>query len=106
MEHWLHGGETSLENTVLLCSAHHWMVHEGGWTVTAGADDRFAFESPAGRWVSLLPSGELVSDAAGWLREWAEENDLDLGSEVNAPLGDGKKPNYALAVDALLAAGE
>ncbi|TMF26980.1 MAG: DUF222 domain-containing protein, partial [Chloroflexi bacterium] len=29
--HWVDGGETNLENTVLLCKRHHRMVHEGGW---------------------------------------------------------------------------
>ena len=29
--HWIHGGETELNNLVLLCHRHHRMVHEGGW---------------------------------------------------------------------------
>jgi hypothetical protein len=29
--HWGHGGETNLDNMVLLCHRHHWSVHEGGW---------------------------------------------------------------------------
>ena len=29
--HWGHGGGTELNNLVLLCYRHHWMVHEGGW---------------------------------------------------------------------------
>jgi hypothetical protein len=31
--HWAHGGETSLDNLVLLCFHHHRLVHEGGYTV-------------------------------------------------------------------------
>jgi Domain of unknown function (DUF222)/HNH endonuclease len=31
--HWAHGGETSLENLVLLCFHHHRLVHEGGYTI-------------------------------------------------------------------------
>ena len=29
--HWSHGGVTSLDNLVLLCSHHHHQLHEGGW---------------------------------------------------------------------------
>ena len=29
--HWIHGGTTDLDNLILLCHRHHWMVHEGGW---------------------------------------------------------------------------
>ena len=33
--HWANGGETALSNLVLLCSAHHTMLHEGGCRVEA-----------------------------------------------------------------------
>jgi len=32
--HWLDGGETNLDNLVLLCRRHHVDHHEGGWTIT------------------------------------------------------------------------
>ncbi len=31
LDHWLHGGPTSLDNLILLCRSHHRAVHEGGW---------------------------------------------------------------------------
>jgi hypothetical protein len=31
--HWIHGGTTDLDNLILLCHRHHWMVHEGGWQI-------------------------------------------------------------------------
>ncbi len=33
VKHWSEGGETKLDNLVLLCRAHHRMVHEGGYRV-------------------------------------------------------------------------
>ena len=37
--HWADGGETNLDNVVLMCRRHHRRVHEGGWTL-AWSDDR------------------------------------------------------------------
>ena len=33
VKHWSEGGETKLDNLVLLCRAHHRMLHEGGYRV-------------------------------------------------------------------------
>jgi hypothetical protein len=38
--HWIHGGSTDLENLILLCHRHHWMVHEGNWQIVRGDDGR------------------------------------------------------------------
>jgi hypothetical protein len=31
--HWIDGGTTDLDNLILLCTVHHRMVHEHGWTL-------------------------------------------------------------------------
>jgi hypothetical protein len=31
--HWTDGGLTEMDNLVLLCRRHHWMVHEGGYVI-------------------------------------------------------------------------
>jgi hypothetical protein len=46
-----------------------------------------------------------VGDILTWLQEWADEQGLDLGPDVNEPLWDGTRPDYDYAVSALLAAG-
>jgi hypothetical protein len=51
LEHWLHGGPTSLDNLVLLCRVHHRAVHEGGWHL--GRD-------PTGGKVLLTPPARRV----------------------------------------------
>ena len=35
---WVDGGATNPENTALLCRYHHYLVHEGEWTITGNAD--------------------------------------------------------------------
>jgi hypothetical protein len=34
VEHWEHGGPSSVDNGVLLCSHHHHAVHAGAWTIS------------------------------------------------------------------------
>ncbi|CAN5663337.1 hypothetical protein BH23GEM11_BH23GEM11_03020 [soil metagenome] len=48
IRHWADGGETSLENCVLLCRHHHGRLHEGGWTMDALPGGRLRFTDPSG----------------------------------------------------------
>ncbi|MDH3682403.1 MAG: HNH endonuclease [Acidimicrobiia bacterium] len=48
--HWLDHGPTELENLILLCSFHHHLVHEGGWSITG----------PAGSHQIRRPDGEPI----------------------------------------------
>ena len=102
IQHWLHGGETSVENVVMLCTAHHHRVHEGGWTVVREADGELRFASPAGRTLEPVPERDASEGTLTWLREWAEEQGLDLGPDANLPLWDGTRPDYDLAVSGLM----
>jgi hypothetical protein len=105
LEHWLHGGATSLDNLVMLCSFHHHLVHEGGWRITAAADKTFLFHPPGGDPLAALPPREHVGNAVTWLRSWAEGKDLRLGPETNLPRWGGESPDYELAVSGLLSDG-
>ncbi len=33
VKHWVNGGDTSLQNLVLLCHKHHWIVHHDRWRI-------------------------------------------------------------------------
>jgi Domain of unknown function (DUF222)/HNH endonuclease len=44
--HWIHGGTTDLDNLILLCHRHHWMVHEGNWQIVRGDDGRMLTVPP------------------------------------------------------------
>jgi len=49
IRHWADGGPTSLDNSVLLCPAHHRGVHHDGWEVRIAADGLPEFIPP--RWI-------------------------------------------------------
>ncbi len=58
--HWLDHGRTDLDNLVLLCSAHHHCVHEGGWSLahvglSSGVTGRLVFTDPAGHTLAAEP---------------------------------------------------
>jgi hypothetical protein len=49
LEHWAHGGATSLENLTLLCTHHHRLLHEGGFSVVRTDDGVLTFRRADGR---------------------------------------------------------
>jgi hypothetical protein len=102
IRHWLHGGETSVENLVMLCTAHHRMVHEGGWSVSRTAEGTLGFAPPGGKPLPSEPSRRWVENILAWLREWADEHEVDLGPDTNMPLWDGTRPDYDLAVSGVI----
>ncbi|HEV7680023.1 MAG TPA: DUF222 domain-containing protein [Candidatus Dormibacteraeota bacterium] len=46
VRHWADGGETRLDNLVLLCRRHHRVVHEGGWRLVLEPDAGLAAVPP------------------------------------------------------------
>jgi Domain of unknown function (DUF222)/HNH endonuclease len=47
--HWADGGATNLDNLVLLCHAHHRLIHEGGWRTSGHPSHDLRFHDPGGR---------------------------------------------------------
>jgi hypothetical protein len=52
IKHWADGGETKLENTLLLCSKHHRLLHEGGFTIKHNYKNERYFETSQGKIVT------------------------------------------------------
>ena len=48
IEHWSNGGETSMDNLMLLCTKHHALVHEGGFRIERDFRDKWYFARPDG----------------------------------------------------------
>jgi hypothetical protein len=94
IQHWADGGETSLSNTALLCSLHHRHVHELGYAIELGPDQRPRFRDPQGRLVPPVP--EPVAPAGlGWPRIRAENAPLGIDATTIAGPWDGTPVDYA-----------
>jgi hypothetical protein len=48
VEHWSNGGETRLDNLMLLCTRHHTLVHEGGFRIEKDFSGHWYFVRPDG----------------------------------------------------------
>ena len=69
VRHWIDGGETRLENLVLLCSAHHRLLHHGAFRIMIANDDV----------VFVNRDGEVIEPA---LRPQFAEIPEDVSAEV------------------------
>ncbi len=87
VKHWSAGGETSLENLLLLCSRHHQLVHEGGFRIERDYRNRWFFKRPDGR---AVPScGYRVQDMIDEGIDDIDDTISDLSNLLNNPSAEG-----------------
>ncbi len=87
LKHWAQGGETTLDNTLLLCRFHHQRAHEGGFKVERTADGQLAFLDPDGRPIEAVPTPAPVEgDPARQLTDRAIDRRTSLPSWDGTPL--------------------
>jgi hypothetical protein len=99
IQSWLHGGETKLQNLVLLCAAHHRSVHEDGWQIDRDAStDKLRFRAPEGPWLDRVPRRDEVD---GRMIDHLTA-DLTIDAETNRCRWDGDRVDYGWAVEALV----
>jgi hypothetical protein len=97
IQHWANGGETKLENLVLLCSRHHRFVHESGYSVAPVAGGELEFRDPWGGPIPYVPR----PPPGDFERLVARNAALDIGGET-CECGDGDRMDLDLTVAALM----
>jgi hypothetical protein len=95
VRHWVHGGATGLDNLVLLCSFHHRLLHEGGFTMSFAAGSLPRVFNPHGREITAVP--DVPSPLLGLPQPGATP-------DINLCGWDGEPVDYDEAVDAMCAA--
>jgi hypothetical protein len=69
---WERGGRTELDNLLLLCTMHHKLVHEFGWTVTRARDGTVEWFHPDGTpYCGPAPPAQTFEDRPA-PRPWVE----------------------------------
>jgi hypothetical protein len=92
IRHWAQGGETRLDNLVLLCTRHHRFVHEAGYTVRTLAEGDLEFRDSWGNPIDPVP--RPPPGDPDWLVD-----EFDAGSCAS---GDGDRMDLDLMVSGLL----
>ncbi len=103
IEHWADGGETSLDNLVLLCRHHHHLVHEGGFACEKTGAGEILFRDqraqPLANWAAL-PTGVDFHDVQAWMDRDFFEADID-SETCTAKWHAGERMDWDMAVGAL-----
>lgn len=109
VQHWANGGETKLDNLLLLCRFHHRLVHEGGFDVQRLDDGAYRFLDPDGRAIPSAPTsmtdGAPPVDgrtAADRLRDAHAASGLSIDADTVVPGWCGERMDYGLGVQVLL----
>jgi hypothetical protein len=95
---WSKGGPTALSNLLLLCGAHHRLVHEGRWNVQLERSGALVVSSPEGDELPAVPASPKVHGAG--LVETHRHSGLDIDDETLSY--GGERFDLGLTVDALL----
>jgi Domain of unknown function (DUF222)/HNH endonuclease len=98
VKHWADGGETKLSNLIILCRAHHRMVHRGEIVIKAGASGGWEYFNAEGR--PYHNGYRQDPPAHEWheIRRVNEENGIYLNPRTAVTHWLGERMDYDMAL--------
>ena len=103
VRHWADGGETALDNLVLLCRRHHRAVHEEGFRITLNAAGDAQFMRPDGRPFPAAPPPPppWTGAALAPVTERLDQEGVEIDAQTAAPGWKGERVDIGWAVGLL-----
>jgi len=98
--HWADGGETSMDNLVLLCRYHHRLVHEGGFGLRALPGGKFEFTNPDGLRIPDAPQLRFSGNAFELMSQ-SSENNISITPRTSIPNWGGEGMDLDIVVHGL-----
>ena len=90
MKHWVDGGETSLANTMLICSKHHRLLHEGEFTIHKDFEDK---------WYFRINTGKIIPEAPGVKAIDYDDDEIDFETALSILLKQKNPPRGGFELD-------
>jgi len=101
IQHWSDGGETAMENLLLLCRHHHRLVHEGGFGIRTSTEGVIEFSNPAGEVIPTGPARNSRGNA--WsLFEHHSESGIQITPKTAQSQWLGEKMDDDMAIQVML----
>lgn len=106
IQHWCDGGETSLDNLVLLCRHHHRLLHEGGFVIGKDGDrlrflDRQQNEIAPARYPQFQ-AARISGDGRTEIETGNAKRGISIEPGTAVTLWQGEPMDYGMAVESLL----
>jgi len=100
LKHWANGGETSLDNLVLLCRRHHRAVHEEGYGIKRSPDGELRFFRPLGWEIPFVPPPPRpFKDPLEELSILLDEQRVSIDASTGFPTWEGGTVDYSWAIE-------